>query len=260
MARNVRDLALFLDVMAGHDPRDPLSAPVPAGIHAEAVATPRLPARVAFSVDLGGITPVDAEVTDVCRAAVETLRQAGIKVVDATPDLREATETFTVLRAAQYAANSGPLLESHRDQLKPEVIWNIEKGLSLDAGTIGRSARARGELQRRAVAFLAEHELLLTPAAIVPPFAHGTRYLADLNGHRFPSYIDWVAIAYAITLTALPAMSIPCGFTRSGLPVGLQLIGRPRGETGLLRHAAAIEDLFGLAGSVPIDPKPPASA
>ncbi|HEX2529749.1 MAG TPA: amidase family protein [Geminicoccus sp.] len=259
MARDVRDLALFLDVMAGHESRDPLSFPVPAGTYASAAAAARLPARIAFSTDLGGITPVDAEVAEVCGTAVEKLRQAGIAVAEATPDFREATEAFTVLRAAQYATNSGPLLENHRDKLKPEVIWNIEKGLSLDAGTIGKAARARGDLQRHAAAFLADHELLLTPAAIVPPFTHGIRYLAELNGYRFPSYIDWVAIAYAITLTALPAMSIPCGFTRSGLPVGLQLVGRPRGEAGLLQQAAAIEDLFGLAGRVPIDPKPPAS-
>jgi amidase len=259
MARDVRDLALFLDVMAGHEPRDPLSYPAPPGLHRQAVATPRLPARVAFSVDLGGITPVDAEVERVCREAVEALRRAGVEVAETSPDFTEATETFTILRAASYATNSGPLLEAHRDKLKPEVIWNIEKGLSLDANTIGRAARARAELQRRAAAFLADHELLLTPTAIVPPFAHGIRYLEELNGHRFPTYIDWVAIAYAVTLTACPAMSLPCGFTRGGLPVGLQVVGRPRGEAGLLQRAAAIEDLFDLARQVPIDPKAPAS-
>ncbi|HWL67845.1 MAG TPA: amidase family protein [Geminicoccus sp.] len=259
MARDVRDLALFLDVMAGHDPRDPLSWPSEPDQHRRAVAEARLPARLAFSADLGGITPVDEEVVAVCQAAVDRLRAAGVAVTLAQPDLTPATDTFTTLRAALYATNSGPLLRDHRDQLKPEVVWNIEQGMALDADAIGVAQRARGELQRRAAAFLAEHELLLTPTAIVPPFAHGIRYLAELNGHRFPSYIDWVAIAYAVTLTACPALSIPCGFTRAGLPVGLQLVGRPRGEAGLLRHAAAIEDTLGLAGAVPIDPKPPAS-
>jgi amidase len=103
-----------------------------------------------------------------------------------------------------------------------------------------------------------DYELLLTPTAIVPPFAHGIRYVAEVNGHRFPSYIDWVTIAYAITLTSLPAMSIPCGFTSDGLPIGLQLVGRPRGEAALLQRAAAIEDVFDIAHLVPIDPKAPA--
>ena len=104
--------------------------------------------------------------------------------------------------------------------------------------------------------FLASYDLLLCPAAIVPPFPVGQRYLAELNGHRFPSYIDWVTIAYAITLTGCPALSLPCGFTAAGLPVGLQMVGKPRGEAGLLAAAAMLEDALGLAGSVPIEPKP----
>jgi amidase len=103
-------------------------------------------------------------------------------------------------------------------------------------------------------AFMADHDLLLCPAAIVPPFPVEQRYLADLNEHRFPSYIDWVTIAFAITLTGCPALSLPCGFTRAGLPVGLQIVGRPRGEAALLATAAALEDLLGLAGRVPMTP------
>lgn len=259
MARDVRDLALFLDVLAGPDPRDPLSCPLPEGGYAASAMAAHLPAKVAFSLDLGGITPVDREVELVCRAAVERLRSAGIEVVEGAPDLKEATEVFTTLRGLLYVTANGPLLDRHRAALKPEVIWNIEKGQALDAKTIGEAARLRGQIQARAAAFLADHELLLTPTAIVPPFAHGIRYLEELNGHRFPSYIDWVTIAYAITLTGCPALSIPCGFTSEGLPVGLQLVGRPRGEAGLMRRAAAIEDLFDLARHVPLDPKPPAS-
>ena len=119
-----------------------------------------------------------------------------------------------------------PLLEQHRDRLKPEVVWNIERGLRLTADEIGRAERERGLLQRRMAEFMSRYDLLLCPAAIVPPFPVETRYLAELNGHRFPSYIDWVTIAYAITLTACPALSLPCGFTAGGLPVGLQMVGR----------------------------------
>ena len=99
------------------------------------------------------------------------------------------------------------------------------------------------------------HDLALA-VDLHQPFAVEQRYLGELNGHRFPSYIDWVTIAYAITLTACPALSLPCGFTASGLPVGLQIVGPPRGEAKLLGHAARIEETLGLAGSVPIDPSP----
>ena len=162
---------------------------------------------------------------------------------------------FTVLRAALFATNMAPLLDQHRARLKPEVVWNIERGLRLTADEIGRAERERGLLQRRMAEFIGRYDLLLCPAAIVPPFPVETRYLPELNGHRFPSYIDWVTIAYAISLTACPALSLPCGFTGTGLPVGLQMVGQPRGEAGLLAAAAMLEDAIGLAGSVPIDPR-----
>jgi amidase len=160
------------------------------------------------------------------------------------------------LRAESFVAVRGPLLERHRDRLKPEVVWNIERGLSVTAGEIGRAERLRGEMQRGMAEFLGRHDLLCCPAAIVPPFPVGQRYVEELNGHRFPSYIDWVACCYAITLTGCPALSLPCGFTASGLPVGLQIIGPPRGEARLLAQAAMLEDLLGLAAQVPMEPAP----
>ncbi len=256
MARDVRDAALFLDVLAGFDPRDPLSYGAPARPYAESVEQCPPLRRVAFSPDLGGITPVDPEIAAICAAAAARFEELGVEVVEAAPDLGSAVATFTTLRAAQYAAGMEPLLLAHRDRLKPEVVWNIEHGLGLTAAEIGRAERARGELQRAAAAFLAEHDLLLCPTAIAPPFPVQQRYLAELNGHRFASYIDWVSIAYAITLTACPALSLPCGFTAAGLPVGLQMVGPPRGEAKLLAAAALLEDRLGLAGSVPIDPRP----
>ena len=196
--------------------------------------------RVAFTPDLGGITPVDAEIAAICRQAAARFAALGAEVEEASPDLGTAIEVFTVLRAAQFAASMAPLLEQHRDRLKPEVVWNIEHGLRLTADEIGRAERERGLLQRRMAEFMGRYDLLLCPAAIVPPFPVETRYLAELNGHRFPSYIDWVTIAYAITLTACPALSLPCGFTADGLP-GRAADRRPaarRGEAaGRGRHA-----------------------
>ena len=258
MARDVRDLALFLDALAGFDARDPLSFDAPPLSYAEAVERGGAPRRVAFTPDLGGITPVDPEIAAVCRRATLRLVDLGAAVEEATPDLGSAVEVFTTLRAASYAANMEPLLEQHRASLKPEVVWNIEHGLRLTAGEIGRAERERGALQLRMAEFLGEFDLLCCPTAIVPPFPVEQRYLAELNGHRFPSYIDWVTIAYAITLTGCPALSLPCGFTAAGLPVGLQLVGPPRGEAKLLAVAAALEDALGVAGSVPIDPRPAA--
>ncbi len=260
MARDVRDLALLLDAQAGFDPRDPLSFDPPAVPFAEAVERPPRLSRVAFSADLGGITPVDPEVARICRAAAERLGELGAEIVlDACPDLSDAVEVFRVLRAEQFVTARAPLLERHRDRLKPEVIWNIETGLALTAEEIGRAERARARMQQSAASFFERFDLLLSPAAIVPPFPVEQRWVEELGGHRFPSYIDWVAITYAITLTGVPALSLPAGFTAAGLPVGLQMVGRPRGEAALLAAAAALEDLLGIARLVPIDPRPPAN-
>ena len=152
------------------------------------------------------------------------------------------------------ATGLAPVLEAHRDKLKPEVIWNIEKGLALTQTELARAATLRAGMMARTAAFFESYDLLLCPATIVPPYPVEERYVTACNGVEFDTYIDWLAIVYAITLVSLPALSLPCGFTASGLPVGLQMIGAPRGEAALLSAAGVLEDALGLDHS-PIDPR-----
>jgi amidase len=254
MARNIGDLALMLDAQAGLDARDPLSFETPSGLFGAAVAAPRKPRRVAFSPDLG-LGPVDAEVREICRRAALAFADLGVEVVEAAPDLRDAEPIFDTLRAARFAAVHGPTLERHRDQLKPEIIWNIEKGLALTADDIGRAERARAALCRRTAAFFAGHDLLLCPTVAAPPFDHRIRYLTELGGVKFETYTGWLFLTFAITLTACPALSLPAGFTRAGLPVGLQMVAPPRAEAPLLAAAALLEARLGLAARLPIEPR-----
>ena len=107
------------------------------------------------------------------------------------------------------------------------------------------------------IEFFNEYDLLLTPATIVPPFPIEIRYIAECDGKAFDNYVEWLGIAYAVTLTCCTALSLPCGFTASGLPVGLQMIAPPRGEAQLLAGAKALEDILGVRGTTPIDPRPP---
>ena len=108
----------------------------------------------------------------------------------------------------------------------------------------------------RTIEFFNTYDLLLTPATIVPPYPIEQRFVADCAGVTFDSYFQWLAIAYAITLVCCPALSLPCGFTASGLPVGLQLVGPPRGEAQLLAGARVLEEILGLRATTPIDPRP----
>ncbi len=257
MGRDVRDTALMLDAMSGTSAYDPLSIEPPAVSFQAAVAAARPPRRVAYSADLGGITPVEREVRAVTSAAALRLVELGTKVEDATPDFTGFNEAFQVIRAFKFAADRKPLLDTHRDKLKPEVIWNIEKGLKLTALDIGRAEYLRGALVKRMAEFFETYDLLLCPAAIVPPFDVNVRYLGELDGHTFDSYIDWVGITYAITVTSCPAISVPCGFTADGRPIGMQIVAAPRQEAKLLAAAALFEDTLALA-RLPMDPKAPA--
>jgi amidase len=254
MARNVEDLALLLDAMCGEHPADPLSLPALPASFLSAARSGKTPRRIAYSPDLG-ITPVDPEVATITRKAAQRFAEAGAIVEEAHPDLREAHECFHVLRAFDFAVSKAALLRSHRDLLKPEVIWNIEQGLKLSVEQLERAEAQRVAMTARTLEFFKTYDLLLTPATIVAPFPIENRYVAECAGHQFDNYVEWLAIVYAITLACCPALSLPCGFTASGLPVGLQLVAASRGEARLLAGARVLEDLLGVRGTTPIDPR-----
>src|SRR3569833_1110552 len=255
MARNVEDLALLLDAMTGEHPADPLSLPVLPVSFRAAMRSASGPKRIAYSPDLG-ITPVDAEVAAITRKAAARFAEAGAIVEEAHPDLSEAHECFHVLRALSFAMSKIDLLRTRRDQLKPEVIWNIEEGLKLTVDQIARAQAQRLAMTERMLTFLETYDLLLSPATIVAPFPVENRYVAECGGKTFGNYVEWLAIAYATTLTCTPALSLPCGFTASGLPVGLQIVAPPHGEAKLLAGAKVLEDILGVPTG-PIDPRPP---
>jgi amidase len=252
MTRNIDDMALLLDAMSHWDYREPQSLEKPAVSFRDQVKNRKKPLRVAYSADLG-ITPVDPEVAEICKKAAEKFQEMGVEVVEANPDFTEAHESFQTLRAISFCTGIGGLLETDRDKLKPEVIWNLEKGFRMEAGDVIKAFKQRGKLVDRANAFMQDYDLLLTPATIVSPYPVEQRYVTSCNGQEFETYIDWLAIAYAITLVSLPALSLPCGFTSTGLPVGLQMVGKPRGEGGLLAGAKFLEEALGM----PLDPIDP---
>jgi amidase len=254
MGRTVADAALMLDAMAGQHPRDPLSKPPNAPSFRRAAQEGGPPRRVGYSPDLG-ILPVDRRVREATAAGARLFESLGATVEEAHPDFNGAPAVFQTLRAASYVAAHRKHYADHRDRLKPDVIWNIEKGLTLSAEAIASAEIARAELLARCWRFFERYDLLCCPAAIVPPFPVEQRYVEAVEGHRFDNYVEWLAICSAITLTGLPAISVPCGATAEGLPVGLQLIGPPHGEARLLGMARRFEEATGLLGATPIDPR-----
>ena len=253
MARTVGDVALFLATQAHQAAVDPMSLPAPATPFVEAVDKPRAPARIAYTPDLG-IAPVDAEVASICAAAAKRFQQIGATIDEATIDLQDSEEIFQTLRAAQFAAQYAQLLADHRDQLKPEIIWNVEEGEKLTAAEINNAELARGALYNRTTAFFETYDLLVSPAVLVPPFDINERYVGEAGGRTFDNYVSWLMMSFALTLTACPSISVPCGFTSAGLPVGLQITAPRADEAALLSAAVLLERELDLKPSVPFDP------
>jgi len=252
MGRTVADAALMLDAMVGAHPADPLSLPAPDTSFLDAALRQTPPRRIAFSPDLGGITPVDPEVASICRKAVDRMADDGVSVEETSIDFSGAAEIFRVLRALVFTERRGLL--AHRDVVKPEVIENIEAGLRLTPAEIASARSGRGDLLRRAATFFEEYDLLACPAAVVAPFPGQWRWPTEVADQRLDSYIDWLLICAAVTLTSCPALSVPCGFTAEGLPVGLQLVAALRAEHSLISAAAWWQASSGLAAMVPRDP------
>jgi amidase len=162
-------------------------------------------------------------------------------VEEAEPDFAGADEVFQVLRAWRYELAYGELLEHHREEMKDTVVWNIEEGARLSGPQIGRAERMRTELFHRVRTFMQSYEFLVAPVSQVPPFDVKQRYVTEIAGERMETYIDWMRSCYYVTVTGLPAVSVPCGFTPEGLPVGVQIVGRYRDDFGVLQLAHAFE-------------------
>jgi len=256
MARNVPDAALLLDAMAGWRVEDPISLPAPPEPFLAVAQRRRKPRRIALSIDLGGVTPVDPATRAIVRQAADQLSDAGVEIVETSPDFGGVMEAFHVLRGLGYATNMRALLAQHRDKLKSDVIWNIEQGMALTADRIGKALLRRSRLYGEVVKFLSEYEFLLAPGACCPPNPIEGRWVREVDGHKFENYIGWLTLPAVITMAACPALAIPAGFTGDGRPVGIQLVGAPRGDADVLSAGAAIEEILGIADAVPIDPKP----
>lgn len=253
LARNVGDTGLFLDAMTGTHPGEPFTQ-ADMGSFRAAAERPVIPKRIAWSADFGGITPVDPEVRRITEAAARRFEALGATVEEACPDYSGTWEAFQTLRGVSFATSHRLHYRDHKEKLKPDLLWNIEYGQNLTGVEVAEANAIRKRMLDSHVAFFETYDLLLAPATIVPPFPVGDTAVMECDGVAFETYIDWMMIVAAVTLTSAPALSLPCGFTSDGLPVGLQMIGALHGDATLLSHAAALEADLGLDLG-PIDPR-----
>ena len=245
MARDVADCALLLSVQSGPDERDPLSIHETGEQFLESLKYDFQQARLGWTPDLGFL-PVEREVAEVCASTLSVWKDLGFEVEQTHPDLHGAMDLFRTLRASYYAQFGGPLLDEHRSLMKDTVVENIEAGLRLSSLDITGADAVRTQLYQRVLNFFRDHDFLILPATQVQPFDHDIEWVRSIEGVELTSYLDWMAICCVISVFGLPAISVPCGFTRSGLPVGLQIVGRPRDDLGVLRATFAVQIGVGL--------------
>jgi amidase len=240
MARTVQDVALMLSVIAGPDPRSPIAIAEPGSKFAVDLGRDFKGVRIAWSRDLGGL-PVDPRVTTAIDAQRSTFEALGCIVEDGQPDFRDADDVFKTWRAWSFESGYGELIRTHRGQMKETVIWNVEAGQRLTGSDLSRAERKRTELYHLMRRFMQTHEFLICPVNQVPAFDVKAPYITEINGVAMETYIDWMKSCYFITTTGHPAISVPCGFTPEGLPVGVQIVGRHQNELGVLQLAYAFE-------------------
>ncbi len=252
MARTVADTALMLSVMAGPDDRAPLSYEVDTRQFPAAVKAPSVKGwRIAWTLDLGGLVLVDDEVRAVFEQAVSAFRSMGARVEAACPDMSDVPEIVRLTRGLLMVARHADKLPEHRAVLQAGLVDNTEAGLALSAREIAEGELLRTRQWQRAREFFETRDVWLTPTMAVPAFPIEHPHILEVNGKPVGKAMQRSHLTYAFSVLGLPAISIPCGFTRAGLPVGLQIVGKRRGEVAVLRAAAAFEAAQPWSGRVP---------
>ncbi|MEL7465680.1 MAG: amidase family protein [Pseudomonadota bacterium] len=253
MARNAEDCALLLDAMTGMDPRQPLTFDAPTESFLEATRRAEAPKRIAFSPDLGGYGPVEKEVRDLMAGAMSKLQGLGTDIVEADPNIDGLDETYLTLRAMVWAAGPMQLPEEVTRHFKKTLRENAEQGLALSTKEIIDAQRRRSSMYLEMELFLRDVDALACPVVGLGALPQEIEWPTEVDGQRMAHYMEWLNWSFLASTCGLPAISVPIGFTASGAPMGIQLIGKPRGEAGLLQIAKVMESLYPEFGK-PIDP------
>ncbi len=242
MGRTAADVALLLSAVAGPDLRDPLSRPEPGAAFRAPLERDLRGVRVAWGGTLG--LPYDDDVLTAFTAARPGVESLGVRLVDAEPDVAGADEVFRVLRGWHLASTLGEEVERAGDRVGPLVRENVAYGRTVTAGQVAAAQRRRTELVASTAELLREHEFLLLPVSQVLPFDADVLWPREVGGESTSDYLGWMRSSYVISVLRVPAASVPAVGVR-GLPVGLQVVGRPGDDLGVLQLAAALERVFG---------------
>jgi amidase len=240
MARNVPDVALLLSAMAGPDPRCPISITEPDSRFSGNLERSFKGVRVAWFKNMDG-APFDPRVLNAVNSQRKVFESLGCIVEEAEPDWTGALEAYDTLRAWGYASSQAENIRLHRDLVKDTIQWEYERGSKLSAANISHAHTLRSKAWDNMRVFQEKYEYFIAPSTQLPPFDVTTPYPAEIAGVKMSTYIEWMKTCMLISALENPSISMPCGFTPEGLPVGLQIVGRHRDEWSVLQLAHAFE-------------------
>ena len=240
LARTVEDIALLMSVMAGHDSRSPIALSESADLFHQPIQREFKDSLIAWSLDLGEL-PLDSSVKQIISEQRAVFEAIGCRTEEAHPDFADVEEIFHTERAWLFELKYAQDLQNHRELIKDTVISEIESGMRLSGPDIGRAVVKQTALYQRVLEFMENYEFLILPVSQVPPFDMKQPYVDEIEGVPLKKYTDWMKSCWYISVTGLPAISVPCGFTDEGLPVGIQIVGRARDDWGVLQMAYAFE-------------------
>ncbi|MES2257503.1 MAG: amidase [Pseudomonadota bacterium] len=255
MARTVTDLAMLLSVQAGYDERTPLSIKEDPAIFRGSLERDFKGARIGWMGDFNGYLPMEAGVMDLSEAALKHFAAIGAKVEAVQPKfaMERLWKTWLTLRGFVIAGIAGGMYANPqlRRQMKPEAIWEIESGLKLSGADIYQASIDRSAWYEALRQLFQEHDYLVLPAAQVFPFDAALDWPKSIAGKPMDTYHRWMEVVAPGTLAGLPVISVPAGFGPTGLPMGLQIIGKAQGELALLQLAHAYEQVCGYTARRP---------
>jgi amidase len=240
MARTAEDVALALQAIAGESARSPIGQRADRRNFIGAVREgPTKGLRVAYCPDIANIG-IDSSVEAACRAAANGLRDAGCTVDEIEFDLSYARDAFLALRGEWFVAWMYERLE-RIEEFGVNVRNNTRSGLEASPRDLGAAHHARGKVWRQFRQFFAKYDHLLTPTMCVSPFPVEQNYPETVAGRKMKTYVDWLAPTFLLSMSGLPIASVPCGFDSEKMPVGLQIVGRARGEETVLALAGRVQ-------------------
>lgn len=253
MARDVQDTALFLDAMAGFDPRMPISLHAPEVSFQDALKQEKKNIRIAFSDDQGGFAPVEREIRDLLAGAMNTAQGAGMVVEEDCPQMPALYDSYVALRGMHYGSVNNFVPDTVKQHFKRTLQENINVGVNQSSHDIYLAQRGRTEVYQQMRVFLEGFDVLAIPVVGLEPTLVEQEYPTVVDGEELTDYVDWLRFSFLATTAALPALSLPAGFTKSGMPMGIQLIGPPKGDALVLQVGLALERALNLPKG-PIDP------